>query len=109
MDPADVTVLGKVESKGDNGSDRGKTPSKKGRKSSLRSPSKKKSSKPVDFQTELKSIDDKWSERFSRLEALFLAKNFTVPVEPVQSSDVVVSDRPFIPPRQAAPGSTSSK
>ena len=35
--------------------------------------------------------------------------NFTVPVEPVQSSDVVVSDRPFIPPGQAAPGSTSHK
>ena len=38
-----------------------------------------------------------------------MAKNFTVPVEPVQSSDVVVSDRPFIRPGQAAPGSTSHK
>ena len=28
VDPSDVTVLGKVESKGDNGSDRGETPSK---------------------------------------------------------------------------------
>ena len=39
-----------------------------------------------------------------------VAKSFTVPVEPVQSSDVVVTDRPFIPPaRQTAPGSTSQQ
>ena len=38
-----------------------------------------------------------------------MAKNFTVPVERVQSSDVVVSDRPFIPPGQTAPNSTSHK
>ena len=47
-------------------------------------------------------MDDKWSKRFSRLEALFLSKSFSVPVEPVQ--------RPFIPPpMQTAPGSTSQQ
>ena len=45
VDPSDVTVLGKVESKGDTGSDRGETPSKKTKKSSHKSPSKKKPTK----------------------------------------------------------------
>ena len=31
---------------------------------------------------------------------MFLAKSFTVPVEPVQKSDVVVTGRPFIIPVQ---------
>ena len=44
VDPADVTLLGKVESKGET-SDRGETPSKKPKKSSHKSPSKKKAGK----------------------------------------------------------------
>ena len=48
--PLDVTVLGKVESKGDTGSDRGETPSKK---SSHKSLSKKQPGKSTDFQAEL--------------------------------------------------------
>ena len=86
LDPADVTVLGELESKGDS-SDRGETP-KKARKSSHKSPSKKKAGKSTDFQAELKSMDDKWAKRFSRLEAMFLAKSFSVPVEPVQKGDI---------------------
>ena len=72
-------------------SDRGKTP-KKSKKSSHKSPSKKisKASKATDFQ----------SEGFARLKVMFLARSFSVPVEPVQKQDVVVSDRPFIPPVQ---------
>ena len=65
--------------------------------------SSKKTSKPPkvpDFQTDVKTLDDKWSERFTRLEALFLSKTFQLPVEPVQSSNVVVSEKPFIPPAQ---------
>ena len=62
------------------------------------SPSEKKAGKTPDFQSELKTMDDKWSEHFARLEAMFLARSFQVPVEPVQKQDVVVSDRPFIPP-----------
>ena len=117
VDPADVTVIQKVESKGDV-SDRGETPSKKAKKSSHKSPTKKKPSKtPVDFQSDLKCMDDKWSERFARLEALFLAKSFQVPVEPVKGTEVVVSDRPFIPPDQSTsvtgekqlPGAASKK
>ena len=109
IDPADVTVLGQVESKGETSSDRGETPSKKSKKTSHKSPSKKKTSKPTDIQSELKSMDDMWSEWFAKLEALFLAKSFTVPVEPVQSSDVVVNDRPFVPPLQQPTGSTGQK
>ena len=96
VNPADVTVMGKVEgSKGDS-SDRGETPSKK-KKSSHKSSSKKstKAGKTADFQSDLKNLDDKWSERFALLEAMFLARSFAV--EPVQKSDVVVTDRPFIP------------
>ena len=109
VNPSDVTALGKVESKGETSSDRGKTPSKKSKKISHKSPLKKPG-KSTDFQTELHTLDEKWSERFSRLEALFLSKSFTVPVEPVQSSDVVVTERPFIPPtRQTAPSSPSQQ
>ena len=97
VDPSTVSVIGKVESaKGDSG-DRGETPKKK--KTSHKSP--KKTSKPPkapDFQSDLKNMDEKWSERFTRLEALFLSKTFQLPVEPVQSSNVVVSEKPFIPP-----------
>ena len=109
VDPADVTVIQKVESKGDI-SDRGETTSKKAKKSSHKSPTKKKPSKtPVDFQADLKCLDDKWSERFARLEALFLAKSFQVPVEPVKGTEVVVSDRPFIPPTDQSTSVTGEK
>ena len=106
VDPSDVTVLGKFESKGDS-SDRGKTPSKKAKKSSHKSPTKKKAGKAtVDFQADLKSMDDK----FARLEAMFLTKSFQVPVEPVKNSDVVVvTNRPFIPPTQQPTGVTGEK
>ena len=107
VDPADVTVLGKVESRGD--SDRGETPSKKAKKSSHKSPTKKEAGKTtVDFQADLKSMDDKWSEQFARLEAIFRAQSFQVP-EPVKKSDVVVTDRPFIPPTQQSTGVTGEK
>ena len=109
VNPADVTVLGKVESRGEN-SDRGESPSKKAKKSSHKSPTKKKAGKSsVDFQADLKSMDDKSSERFARLEAIFLAKSFQVPVEPVKKSDVVVTDMPFIPPVQQITGVTGEK
>ena len=109
VDPADVTVLGQVKSKGDN-SDRDETPRKKSKKSCHKSPSKKKASKTsTDFQADLKSLDDKGSERFARLEAMFLARSFQVLVEPVKKSDVVVTDRRFIPPTQQPAGVTGQK
>ena len=55
--PSEVTVLGKVESKGETSSDRGETPSKKSKKSSHKSPLKKKPSKSSDFQAELTTLD----------------------------------------------------
>ena len=106
---SDVTVLGKVERKGEGSSDRGETPPKKVKKTSHKSPLKKKSSKPSDLQSDLQTLDDKWSERFSRLEALFLSKSFTVPVEPVKNSDGPVTDRPFIPPTAASTSNQQQK
>ena len=53
------------------------------------------SSKPT--SDDLKSLDDKWSERFLRLEAL-LSKSFAVPVEPVKPSTVVTREHPFFDP-----------
>ena len=38
---------------------------------------------------------------------MFLARSFTVPVEPVQKVDMVVTGRPFIPPAQQTTGATS--
>ena len=110
VDPSSVTVFGQVESRKGDPSDRGEvTPSKK-KKTSHKSPKKKtaKASKAPEYQSDLKNLDDKWSERFARLEALFLSKTFHVPVEPVQSSSVVVSDKPFIPPEQHSTSQTST-
>ena len=81
VDPASVTVLGQVESGRVN---RGEvTPSNK-KKTSHKSPNKmSKAGKAPEYQSDLISLDDKWSEHFAHLEALFLAKTFQVPVEPV--------------------------
>ena len=64
------------------------------------SASKKKSSSSRHSADELKQLDDKWAERFSRLEAMLLAKTFTVPVEPVvkPALDVTTSQKPFFDP-----------
>ena len=45
-------------------------------------------------------MDDKWAERFSRLEAMLLAKSFTVPIEPVvkPAAEVTTSQKPFFDP-----------
>ena len=99
-----LQFLGQVESRD---SDRGKTPSKKSKKSSHKSP--KKSRKSTEFQAKLKTIDEKWSELFARLEAMFLATSFTAPVEPVQRGDMVVTDRLFIPQEQQSTGATGQK
>ena len=41
---------------------------------------------------------DKWAQRFARLEAMLLAKGFTVPVELVQKpAEVVTIEKPFQP------------
>ena len=109
VDPADVTVLGQVESSKGESSDQGETPSNK-KKSSHNSPSKKssKAGKTADVQADVKNLG-KWSEHFAQLEAMFLTRSFQVLVEPVQKHDVVVSDRPFIPPVQQTTSVTGQK
>ena len=95
VDPAHVSVLGKVEKvKAVNS-----TPTTKEMKRSESpkpSSNKKKSSSSKPSAEDLKQLDDKWAERFSRLEAMFLAKTFTVPVEPVvkPASDFLI----LVPP-----------
>ena len=83
VDPAHVTVLGKVE--GDKASQPQSTPAKKTKRSVSPKPSasKKKSSSSRPSADDLKQLDEKWAEKFSRLEVMLLAKTFTVAVEPV--------------------------
>ena len=97
VDPAHVSVLGKVEKVKAVHS----TPTtKKTKRSESLKPSanKKKSSSSKLSAEDLKQLDEKWAERFSRLEAMLLAKTFTVPVEPVvkPASDVTTSQKPFL-------------
>ena len=98
MDPAHVSVLGKVEKVKAVQT----TPSKKTKRSESPKPSasKKRSSSSRPTSEDLQHLDDKWGERFSRLEAMLLAKAFTVPVEPVvkPASDVTPSQKPFFDP-----------
>ena len=105
VDPAHVSVLGKVKKvKAVNS-----TPmTKKTKRSESPKPSsnKKKSSSSKPSAEDLKQLDEKWAERFSCLEAMLLAKTFTVPVEPVvkPTSYVTPSQKPFFDP-----GATTSK
>ena len=79
VDPSEVTLLGQVhkESASVESTPAGK---KKKRSNDSPKPSSKKeaSSKPRSY--ELKDLDEKWSERFARLEAMLLSKSFAVPV-----------------------------
>ena len=98
MDPAHVSVLGKVEKVKAVQS----TPTKKTKRSESPKPSasKKRFSSSRPSTEDLQQLDDKWGERFSRLEAMLLAKVFTVPVEPVvkPASDVTPTQKPFLDP-----------
>ena len=106
VDPAHVSVLGKVEKV--QAVQSTPTTAKKTKPSESPEPSanKKKSSSSRPSAENLKQLDDKWAERFSRLEAMLLAKTFTVPVEPFvkPASDVTTSQKPFFDP-----GATTSK
>ena len=105
VDPADCKLLGKVE-----GNRVLETPANKKKKSSSKDvpkASKKKASKST-ASDDLNSLDEKWSQRFARLEAMILAKSCAV--EPIQktSSAVVTSEKPFFDPEKNA-ASTSQK
>ena len=78
------------------------TPKQKKKRSdgSPRSSKHKHSSKPT--SDDLKSLDDKWSERFSRLEAMLLNQSFAVPVRPVSTASVVPREHPFFDPGASA-------
>ena len=96
VDPSEVTPLGRVhkESSADS------TPASKKKKArpfpQPKASSKKKSS-CKSRSDDIKDLDEKWSERFARLEAMLVSKTFTVPVNPVQNPpSVVTSDQPFI-------------
>ena len=99
VDPAHVSVLGKVEKVK---AVQSAPTAKKTKRSESPKPSasKKKSSTRRPSAEDLKQLEDKWAERFSRHEALLLAKTFTVPVEPVvkPASDVTTSQKPFFDP-----------
>ena len=95
VDPSEVTLLGRVSC--DKSSPVDSTPKKKKHSDgSPRSSKRKHSSKPT--SDDLKSLDDKWSERFSRLEAMLINQSFAVPVRPVTSASVVPREHPFFDP-----------
>ena len=88
MDPSDVTLLGRVSC--DKSPSIDSTPKKKKRSDgSPRSSKRKHSSKPT--SDDLKSLDDKWSERFSRLETMLINQSFAV----LTSASVVPREHPF--------------
>ena len=102
MAPAHVSVLGKVVKVKASQPQSTPTTTKKTKRSESPKPSAsiKKSSSSRSSVDDLKQLDDKWAESFSRLEAMLLAKTFTVPVEPVvkPASDVTTNQKPFFDP-----------
>ena len=106
VDPADVSVLGRVHKESD-----GSSPASKKKRAdpspTPKASSKKKSSSSKSRSNDIKDLDEKWSERFARLEAMLVSMMFTVPVNPVQNPpSVVTSDQPFLilePPPLACP------
>ena len=94
--PSDITVLGQVSSEKASSVESTPKHKKKRSDSSPRSSKRKHSSKPT--ADDLKSLDDKWSERFSRLEAMLLNQSFAVPVKPVNAASVVPREHPFFDP-----------
>ena len=96
VDPPDVTLLGRVST--DKHSSVESTPKQKKKHSdgSPRSCKRKHSSKPT--SDDLKSLDDKWSERFSCLEAMLLNQSFAVPVRTLSTAAAVTREHPFFDP-----------
>ena len=103
VDPSHISVLGKVE--GEKAIVKPETmPAGKKKRSdspkpSPRSSKKKPSTSSRPSSEDLKNLDDKWAERFARLEAMLLSKSFAVPVEPVvKPAEVITSQKPFFDP-----------
>ena len=107
VDPADVSVLGRVHKESD-----GSSPASKKKRAdpspTPKASSKKKSSSTKSRSDDIKDLDEKWSECFVRLEAMLVSKTFTVPVNPVQNPpSVVTSDQPFFDPGTSTTGLSS--
>ena len=105
VDPSHVSVLSKVEGEKAVVQPETTPAGKKKKRSNSPKPfprsSKKKPSTSSRPSSEyLKNLDDKWAERFSRLEATLLAKSFTVPVEPFvkPAGEVTTNQKPFFDP-----------
>ena len=96
VDPSEVTLLGRVSTDKPSSVESTLIKKKKRSDGSPKSSKRRHSSKPT--SDDLKSLDDKWSERFSRLEALLLNKSFAMPVRPVNSTAVVTREHPFFEP-----------
>ena len=96
VDPTTITVLGQVSSEKTSSVESTPKHKKRHSSSSPRSSKRKHSSKPT--TDDLKSLDDKWSETFSRLEAMLLNQSFAVPVRPVNAASVVPREHPFFDP-----------
>ena len=131
IDPSSVTVVGAVDSQGilqspglstgkkkkTVSSDKPKVVSKDSKSNVEKS--SKSSVKPHKslVDSRIDDLDQRWSDRFNRLEALLLAKTLDKP-EPVFTSvkvapahlppaSLVISSKPFIRPSDAAQGSDS--
>ena len=92
VDPAN-SVLGWVHKESDESSPASK---KKADSSPTPKACNKKKSSSKSRSDDLTELDEKWCERFARLEAMLVSKTFTVPVNPVQNPpSVVTSDQPF--------------
>ena len=104
VDPSHVSVLGKVEGQKANVKPETTPAGKKKTRSdspkpSPRSSKKKPSPSSRPSSEDLKNLDDKWAERFARLEEMLLSKSFAVPVEPVvKPAEVITSQKPFFDP-----------
>ena len=107
VDPADVSVLERVHKESD-----GSSPSSKKKRAdpspTPKTSSKKKSRSSKSRSDDIKDLNEKWSERFARLEAMLVSKTFTVPVNPVQNPpSVVTSDQSFFDPGTSTTGLSS--
>ena len=92
VDPSQVNVLGRVEGQKVVKQPETTPAGKKERVDESPKASKRKpSSRPS--TDDLKNLDDKWAERFARLEAKLLAKSFAVPVKPVVKPAEVITSR----------------
>ena len=100
VDPSHVSVLGKVEGEKTVVQPETTPAGKKKKRNnspkySPRSSKKKPSISSRPSSEDLKNLDDKWAERFARLEAMLVSKSFAVPVEPVvKPAEGITSQKP---------------